>query len=95
MRYGVESRMKPKEATGWSAEWAKRRSEWRVLKWYEEKKDRDKALEALTHRSNDENNWCRLYEYRALDDAKKAPKKRKHGKVEYPEYDGNFEAVMV
>jgi hypothetical protein len=83
MRYGIESRMKPEEAKSWAASF--RRTEWRVLKWYERMKDRNKALEALTHRSNDKTSYGRMYEYRAVD-ADKPPKKRKRAKILYPEY---------
>jgi hypothetical protein len=87
MRYGIESRMKLEKVSNWEIEM--RRHEWSLLKWYERKKDRDKALEALTHRSNSKSSYLNFYEYRALD-VKKPPKHRKRAKVKYPEYDENL-----
>jgi hypothetical protein len=83
MRYGIESKMKDEETAKWSLSSIRN---WRVLKWYERKKDRDRAFEALTHRSNDTNSYGHIWEYRLLD-ADKQPKKRKAKKVTYPEYD--------
>ena len=84
MKYGIEYKVKAGER-GW---WAERRRNWKVLKWYERKKDRDKALEIFLHRSNG-SGYQKIYEYRSID-ADKPAKKRKRAKVIYPEFDLPF-----